>query len=94
MSYAKGSTTKSFNFPCTDCSIKRENSAATSQERELNNSLELHALLFKPTCTGYDRATSGYQLKTLKVRYFTRKCQCHKMVHENRRLFLDYCHKS
>jgi len=48
----------------SDCSInKRKNSAATSQERELNNSSALHALLLKQTCPGSDRAISEPQLK-------------------------------
>lgn len=80
MSYVKGGAAKSFTSPCTDSSVnKRENSAAASQKREFNNSSSLWGLLFKPTCTGSDRAISEHQLKTVKEWYFTRKCQFNKI---------------
>lgn len=80
MSYVKGGTAKPFTSPCTGSSVnKRENSASASQEREFNNSPALWALLFKPACTGSDRDISEHQLKTLKERYFSRKCQLNKI---------------
>lgn len=96
MSYAKGGTTKSFNFPCTDSSVnERGNSAAASQQRELNNSSALQALLFSQHVQGLTELFQSTNWKLWKNGVSLENVSSTKSngIWEEKAI-LDYCRKS